>query len=726
MRKIYKTISLEPMTSRLPSVVPAYIPGTNTPITFDEESLSGRGYAYTSNWGLIPCNVKLPNVPYLAEIPCLICEEISGLTFLPDVGEIKQVGEECSKCICRVISFERLSIWYHKFKEYYKLLNDYGHCGTVYASAVDYYNNEKKRWPDELRLGNDEQTYIDLDEEIENMGGRPTAIPTSDTSCSTPGFIETVDDDGSVSGVEGFYHWICENVIPTYKLPRDLQDYWERDTLYYPDVLKWIGWFNERSQFASYTTEESCSASSDCCECVEYVKRGGAAELARMSAWYGKIQTNIALLNATIINATTKEPNPCFLPHIISPIELQNSIEDLGEFSIFCERYEIGTDYRTIPTESAKTETIIHFESGNTHSGATVIKDGKVQRLASGSGYVFDEVFMEKIDDEGGWIEVNLSSETDGVVSGYTTSKFNTIHLDNYLTDDIGNMIEGLYDISGKTNHQPNEGEVLEPLYQVSAITNVMSIDGHDDMFKGDVIDTMDFYYKLTDSDSGTSKHRASAYTVVSAITEAEAEKEDDLIYDDDVYCDVTYHIGNMYQLSGNTPILSSEGIEYSETVQFVKTRVEYYLKQLDKNAVPTDKSTPSAHSVSYPIYVYRLKQNEETIRDNTYNTPYTDSLSYFEIPISAMNRVYDSGYTCSDIPTVIVDDERIRSGDTKVPLMREEYRLGIAAQESVKGDIYIDRGINSAFEKHLKLGEVTSLEALENYGLNFFKIMDK
>jgi hypothetical protein len=135
-------------------------------------------------------------------------------------------------------------------------------------------------------------------------------------------------------------------------------------------------------------------------------------------------------------------------------------------------------------------------------------------------------------------------------------------------------------------------------------------------------------------------------------------------------------------------------------------------LKQLDKNAVPTDKSTPSAHSVSYPIYVYRLKQNEDTIRDNTYNTPYTDSLSYFEIPISVMNRVYDSEYTIS--------------GDTKVPLMREEYRLGIAAQESVKGDIYIDRGINSAFEKHLKLGEVTSLEALENYGNGYFKIMDK
>ena len=671
MRKIYKTISLEPMTSRLPSVVPAYVPGTNTPITFDKESLSGRGYAYTSNWGLIPCNVKLPT---------------NGICNVNDV--------------CRVISFERLSNWYYKFKEYYNLLNHYGHCSTVYSSATQYYDNEVKRWPEDLYYGNVRETYEELDREIECMGGKVSCSTRSQTSCQTSGITESIDN--------GFYKWICDNIVPTYSIPRDLQDYWQRDTLYYPDVIKWIGWLNER--YIKYGENPDCKSKTDCCDCTEYVNRGGKAEMDRMNTWYNTIQTNILNLNGNI--------GGCYTPHIISPIELQNSIEDLGEFSIFCEKYEIGTDYRTIPTESAETETIIHFESGNTHSGATVIKDDKVQRLISGSGYVFDEVFMEKIDDEDGWIEVNLSSETDGVVSGYTTSKFNTIHLDNYLTDDIGNMIDGLYDISGKTNHQPNEGEVLEPLYQVSAITNVMSIDGHNDMFKGDVIDTMDFYYKLTDSDSGTSKHRASAYsetsayTVVSAITAAEAEKNDNLIYDDDVYCDVTYYIGNIYQLSGNTPILSSDGIEYSETVQFVKTRVEYYLKQLDKNAVPTDKSTPSAHSVSYPIYVYRLKQNEETIRDNTYDTPYTDSLSYFEIPISAMNRVYDSEYTSSR--------------DTKVPLMREEYRLGIAAQESVKGDIYIDRGINSAFEKHLKLGEVTSLEALENYGNGYFKIMDK
>ena len=83
--------------------------------------------------------------------------------------------------------------------------------------------------------------------------------------------------------------------------------------------------------------------------------------------------------------------------------------------------------------------------------------------------------------------------------SGYTSSKLKFIHLDNYLTDDVGNIIEGIYDVSGHTNHQPAEGTVLEPLYQIGVISNVTNVDGHDDMFKGDVIDTVDFYYKLID-----------------------------------------------------------------------------------------------------------------------------------------------------------------------------------------------------------------------------------
>jgi hypothetical protein len=66
-----------------------------------------------------------------------------------------------------------------------------------------------------------------------------------------------------------------------------------------------------------------------------------------------------------------------------------------------------------------------------------------------------------------------------------------------------------------------------------------------------------------------------------------------------------------------------------------------------------------------------------------------------------------------------------LHNGMEVYPTFREEYRFGISTLENVDSDIYIDRGINAAFEKHLKLGEVTSLEALEQYGNGYFKIME-
>ena len=50
---------------------------------------------------------------------------------------------------------------------------------------------------------------------------------------------------------------------------------------------------------------------------------------------------------------------------------------------------------------------------------------------------------------------------------------------------------------------------------------------------------------------------------------------------------------------------------------------------------------------------------------------------------------------------------------------------LGISSLENIDSDIYIERGINAAFERHLKLGEVTSLEALEQYSNGYFTIID-
>ena len=48
-----------------------------------------------------------------------------------------------------------------------------------------------------------------------------------------------------------------------------------------------------------------------------------------------------------------------------------------------------------------------------------------------------------------------------------------------------------------------------------------------------------------------------------------------------------------------------------------------------------------------------------------------------------------------------------------------------LTSPKKVSTNIYIDRGINTALDKHLKLGEVTTLEALLNYGNGSFNVAD-
>jgi len=56
-------------------------------------------------------------------------------------------------------------------------------------------------------------------------------------------------------------------------------------------------------------------------------------------------------------------------------------------------------------------------------------------------------------------------------------------------------------------------------------------------------------------------------------------------------------------------------------------------------------------------------------------------------------------------------------------PNIKQEYLLGIIEPPKINIDVLIDRGVNSTFDKNLKLGEIRSIEDLISYGNGFFKI---
>ena len=994
MRTIQKTVSLEQLTSRLPSVLPAY--KDNVLYYFDDESLKAREYEFTSNYGMIPVNIMLDNAPSAA----------TDWNFSYNshcYGQTLGANEECYSSPFYdefgkfTLSWEELSDWYKFFTDYYHLLNDWGHCGIAYSSATHYYSAESKNgYADQLVYGGDEQTYIDMDNLFEARGGSVEVV-LCDESTAKCNFDKCNDHDVIHESIDkGFYKWICENIVPTFVIPTEYKDYWKRDTLYYPDVIEWIGWLKDREGYGTYDSKFECSGSTDCCECEEWFNRGGMGILSKMENWYDGVQERIL---------SNIESLQCAIPTIIMPVNMQISIDDLGEFSIFSKEYELGIDYRTIKTESEATHTVTHYDENNSNGGTVVTISGKTMILTAGTGFEFDDVYMEKYISDG-WAEFNpdveqvacsfeeydyayrepnsgyttegtrmaypqgelffytfndedkrvvadtkdelrnelavkypieehdsilignslyeveraeygtyesnnkfingktfyvfreqytdtpytiingkriyadfypfgdvcnqfyyfpffkkkefvndstcsgstfnpneykqfprtstqitdyqyyisyagtqhevndssviindneflrvsaicntqyetlyilygdnehiwhfngdvltetdeytISSEgtkiqkvidddikvyTGGILTGTTISKLNDLRSNALLTDDIGNTIQALYEVGKHYNHQPPEGTELEPIYQVGNVANVkrfsMTVEKPEDLsgstnyFIGDIITEMVFYYKTSEgeidedtiviADTPTNGETTSL-KAISESTENMMEKSieteggaGDTIYEEDIYCDITYYIGATLQRTsnnnsgiGSTPftlavdtggLTFNNGVCYKETVKFVKTEVQYYLKPEYRRQIPTTKNAPSAHTVSYPVTCYVMQQEQNRI-ESDYDNPYYCALAYFEMALRTDTS-----------------DFELYNGTQVLPIFREEYKLGMACMQNVDSDIYIDRGINTAFERHLKLGEVTSMEALQQYTNGYFKIMDE
>lgn len=59
------------------------------------------------------------------------------------------------------------------------------------------------------------------------------------------------------------------------------------------------------------------------------------------------------------------------------------------------------------------------------------------------------------------------------------------------------------------------------------------------------------------------------------------------------------------------------------------------------------------------------------------------------------------------------------------VPSAKLDYLIGVIESPKIDIDVFIDRGNNSSFDRHIKLGDLNSLNDLEMYGNGFYKIKE-
>lgn len=59
------------------------------------------------------------------------------------------------------------------------------------------------------------------------------------------------------------------------------------------------------------------------------------------------------------------------------------------------------------------------------------------------------------------------------------------------------------------------------------------------------------------------------------------------------------------------------------------------------------------------------------------------------------------------------------------VPSVKLDYLIGVINPPKINIDVFIDRGSNLSFDRHIKLGEIKSLNDLESYGNGYYKIKE-
>ena len=848
MKHIQKEISLESVTSRLPSVWPA-LDSNGSVVFFDRDSVKGRKYQFTSNYGMIPLDV------------------------------LTEKGNR--------IPFEVVGDIYAFYKEYNALLTNNGSCKRNYSSATEYYDTEVRVNASNLRFGASRATYEELDEQF--------TVYKEKIDCSE----------------------IERRIVPSFQIPTEYENGWGVRKLYYPDVWRWMSWLWKK--YSVYSAVTDCSEATDCCDCEDFMSKGGKGIYDSMKAWVNGLN---------IISSLSED----LTPSIVASLGMFSNIENVGSFSYLTSDYNTNEDYRTATSS---------YNQVNTHSGTVVTYEGKPMILSSGSGSKFDTKFMEKDFDKNGWKDYtskyfeddsatektnpneywyaykddgtfvtgtsptevqallndkypltqvqevfyngelysmfkseygiysgnsyldgnyyiverdeitntpyasingsviyatldegvykfdffqkefpltasitdmenfvtiegkvmnvgnNAEFELDGY-SGYVITHVGQIGADIYyynsnsksltqnissmlvsvnsatcyvqgdclisvykgdaipkrgdiiigtcpsmltslessdlLIDDVGNMIHGVYNVSNFKTQQPPSELVLELSYQVGNTANVKQFSKtvtddsqieslQTNYFIGDIIDSMVFYFDCEDKSERDKTMVSASTSALSAIKESIGKKSDSINYlYNDISCDITYYKGATLKRDKGSDKLyrdSSryEGVKCTETVRFPLKAVTYFLEKSNDNVTPINETNHANSSVGYTIYVYELEQEVSMIQSDTYETLYPTPLSNFEMKTCVWNG--------STWTTDGYDDFERGNGINAFPVFMEEYSLHTAAPQSVSGNIYINRGVNAAIDKHLRLGEVTSLESLTQYGNGFYLIQN-
>lgn len=384
------------------------------------------------------------------------------------------------------------------------------------------------------------------------------------------------------------------------------------------------------------------------------------------------------------VGITTVSVDSCLIPTVNISLCLTTDNINIGEFSTLAEEWIEGEDY---------------------NEGAFIIQDGELYRRNNvSSSYTYNEeqrymMFKDNSYDKKSVEGIEFPNE-DSIICGRTESKLENFMDVKKLYDCLGNYMYGSYD-EGLIK---SDGEQLDLPYHLYNTCNIQKTDipyefDNEKYYKvyGDILTKIELYYKdavgkeINIEELVWDENQGNISKIKAKIDNVEGNTN----CDGNVYLRFTYKCGALLNIVG-----TKDKCHYD-----ISDDDTNYITYTDEKIVTIQPITyQSTVNTSYYIYYFNLESTEiETVENEELNTSTDYNMCYFS---------YKSTYPF---------DETSEKQDVSVML---EYKLGNSSRQKVDSDVFVQRGVSSAFEKYLALGSIQSFEALENYQNHTFNII--
>lgn len=158
-----------------------------------------------------------------------------------------------------------------------------------------------------------------------------------------------------------------------------------------------------------------------------------------------------------------------------------------------------------------------------------------------------------------------------------------------------------------------------------------------------------------------------------------------------------TYAAGDPYRI--NLPVEKGQYRDYTNTIYYGVSKIKsmgeprvYAFDAIDDTTLGTVNQIYGLRYLDYTGKTRTVTYNNRTFIDNVTEFSYIgQGLNMTNMSLSALTK--------------------------------EEYLFGIIFPAEVKSDVFIDRGLNSVMDKHLRFSEISNLGRLANYGNGFYKL---